>query len=62
MYCPINIVDMPRYQHRSLLIDTARHYQSMDSLYKILDGMAATKVSYFNKILLKNKINKIKII
>ena len=48
MYCPINIIDEPRYQHRSLMIDTARHFQSMESLYQVLDAMAATKViQYF---------------
>jgi len=37
------IEDEPRFKHRGLLIDTARHFLPMYTLYKIIDGMAYNK-------------------
>ncbi|KAG5675281.1 hypothetical protein PVAND_005195 [Polypedilum vanderplanki] len=43
-----DILDKPFYQHRGLLIDTARHFISIASLMKILDGMSANKMNVFH--------------
>jgi hexosaminidase len=39
----VHIVDAPRLQHRGLLLDTARHFQPVSSVLKVLDGMQALK-------------------
>eukprot|EP01084_Bolivina_argentea_P194217 333193_1 len=38
-----SINDMPRFTHRGLMIDTARHFQSVQSLKNILDSMSYSK-------------------
>lgn len=40
--------DKPIYQHRGLLVDTARHFIPMNVILRILDGMAATKLNVFH--------------
>ena len=42
---PWYVSDTPRYQHRGLLLDTARHYFPVSYIEKILDGMAYTKLN-----------------
>ena len=37
------VLDYPRFKHRGVLVDTARHFLPMDTLYEILDGMAMNK-------------------
>ncbi|XP_049876912.1 beta-hexosaminidase subunit beta-like [Pectinophora gossypiella] len=39
------IYDYPQYSHRGILVDTSRHYLSMDTMYKLLDGMATNKMN-----------------
>ncbi|WP_267414643.1 family 20 glycosylhydrolase [Sphingomonas sp. GC_Shp_4] len=39
------IVDAPRFAWRGLMVDTARHYQPLPSLYRIVDQMAAVKLN-----------------
>lgn len=42
------IVDEPRFPHRGLLVDTARHYINVFTLQQILDGMAYSKLNVFH--------------
>lgn len=39
------IQDRPRFRHRGLLIDTARHYLTLFTIFKILDGMSYNKLN-----------------
>ncbi|KRT85125.1 glycoside hydrolase, partial [Oryctes borbonicus] len=43
-----NITDYPRFPHRGLLLDTARHYLSVDIIYKHLDAMSYSKINVFH--------------
>jgi hexosaminidase len=45
---PVVIIDSPRYNHRGLMLDTARHYMPIDTIYSILDGLSFTKISVFH--------------
>lgn len=42
---PWSIKDKPRFAHRGLLIDSARHYEPIRVLRQILDSMAAAKLN-----------------
>lgn len=42
------ITDKPAYQHRGLLIDSARHFIPVETILKILDGMAINKMNVFH--------------
>jgi hexosaminidase len=42
------LTDKPFYQHRGLLVDTARHFIPTTTLLKILDGMSANKMNVFH--------------
>lgn len=42
------INDKPFYQHRGLLVDTARHFIPLETIYRILDGMALNKMNVFH--------------
>ncbi|TPX38080.1 beta-N-acetylhexosaminidase [Synchytrium microbalum] len=42
---PWFIADSPRYKHRGLLLDTARHYFPVEYIERILDGMSYTKMN-----------------
>lgn len=42
------ISDKPVYQHRGLLLDTARHFIPMAIILRILDGMSASKLNVFH--------------
>ncbi|XP_049876925.1 beta-hexosaminidase subunit beta-like [Pectinophora gossypiella] len=39
------IYDYPQYSHRGIMVDTSRHYLSMDTMHKLLDGMATNKMN-----------------
>lgn len=42
---PIVIDDLPAFMHRSLMYDTARHYQPMHLLYETVDALMYNKMS-----------------
>lgn len=42
------ISDFPRFAYRGLMVDTARHYISVDLLYNNLDAMAFNKLNVFH--------------
>ena len=44
----VQIDDQPRFPWRGLLIDVARHFQTMEVLKRNLDGMAAVKLNVFH--------------
>lgn len=41
----VTIADTPRYGWRGLLVDSARHFQSVDELKQLIDAMAAFKLN-----------------
>lgn len=47
-YTPLVINDSPRYNHRGLMLDTARHFMPLNIIYTILDGLMFTKMSVFH--------------
>lgn len=42
------ISDKPAYQHRGLLVDSARHFLPVTTILKILDGMSINKMNVFH--------------
>ncbi|KAM7280588.1 hypothetical protein ACFE04_007722 [Oxalis oulophora] len=42
---PWNIADQPRFSYRGLMIDTARHYQPLPMIKKVIDAMAYSKLN-----------------
>ncbi len=44
----VQIDDQPRFPWRGLLIDVARHFETMEVLKRNLDGMAAVKLNVFH--------------
>ena len=43
--CPWSISDAPRFAHRGLMIDTARHYQPLASIRAIVDSIVYAKLN-----------------
>lgn len=39
----VSVTDAPRFGHRGMLIDTARHYLSVDSIRKVIDALPVSK-------------------
>jgi len=44
-YLPLTIRDWPRYPWRGLLIDTARHYLTVDAIKRTVDAMSYAKLN-----------------
>ena len=44
----LEIVDYPRFRWRGVLLDSARHFLSVDTIKRQLDGMAAAKLNVFH--------------
>jgi hexosaminidase len=42
---PWNIIDKPRFPHRGLMIDTARHFQNLASIRGIVDSLPFAKLN-----------------
>jgi hexosaminidase len=42
---PVDVVDVPRWSHRGLLVDTGRHFYPVAFLKHIIEGMAMEKLS-----------------
>ena len=42
---PWDITDSPRFQHRGLMIDTARHYQSLAHIKQLIDTLPYAKLN-----------------
>lgn len=40
---PLEIVDAPRFPHRGVLLDTARHFEPLPTLYAIIDSLTYAK-------------------
>jgi len=45
---PISIEDEPRFPWRGMLVDTARHYFSIDKLKEIIDALSWNKMNVFH--------------
>jgi hexosaminidase len=45
---PLVIADEPSYDHRGLLLDTARHFQPVPALLRVIDSMAMAKLNTFH--------------
>ena len=41
----VSVSDWPRFAHRGLMIDSARHFLSVDSIKAVLDSMPASKLN-----------------
>lgn len=44
----VKIGDYPRFPHRGLLLDTSRHFMSMETILKVIDGMSYNKLNVFH--------------
>jgi hexosaminidase len=42
---PLTVVDEPRFTHRGFMVDTSRHYQTLQMLYRLLESMAYAKLN-----------------
>lgn len=45
---PVRIFDEPRFKYRGFMLDTARHYISVDKIRNIIDAMAYNKLNVFH--------------
>ena len=51
---PLRIIDEPVYDHRGLMLDTSRHYLSIDKIKQSVDAMVISKLN----VLLRDSKNK----
>lgn len=42
-YLPLSVSDAPRFTHRGLMIDSSRHYLPLNTIYKLIDTLPASK-------------------
>lgn len=42
---PISVQDSPRFPHRGLMIDSARHFETLDSIRAIIDSLVYAKLN-----------------
>ena len=47
-FSPISVTDKPRYPYRGFMLDTSRHFYSLDSIFKLIDAMAVAKFNVFH--------------
>ena len=47
-HLPLHIKDEPSYSHRGLLLDTARHFQPVPTLLRVIDSIAMAKLNVFH--------------
>eukprot|EP00823_Brevimastigomonas_motovehiculus_P005523 TRINITY_DN4090_c0_g1_i1.p1 TRINITY_DN4090_c0_g1~~TRINITY_DN4090_c0_g1_i1.p1 ORF type:complete len:581 (+),score=107.60 TRINITY_DN4090_c0_g1_i1:33-1775(+) len=45
LQAPLSLSDFPRFGWRGLLVDSARHYLSPSTIYRIIDGLAYNKMN-----------------
>ena len=43
--CPVTVTDAPRFPHRGLMVDTARHFETLQSLKNIIDSLPYSKIN-----------------
>jgi hexosaminidase len=44
-YAPVTLVDEPEFPHRGVLMDTARHWFTVDDIKKVIDAMSWNKLN-----------------
>lgn len=47
-YAPVTINDAPRFNHRGMMLDVARHFQSTDFVKKYIDLLALHNINIFH--------------
>jgi hexosaminidase len=45
---PITITDSPRFPHRGVMVDTARHFIAKEKLFQVMDAMVSVKLNVFH--------------
>lgn len=44
-YVPVKIEDGPKYHYRGLMLDTSRNFYPVESMFRTIDGCAASKLN-----------------
>jgi hypothetical protein len=47
-YMPLNVVDYPRYPYRGFMLDTSRHFYTVESIKQTLDILSSAKFNVFH--------------